>query len=201
MGRRRTSPADYHARVERRGHAECWPWQGRFDRDGYPEISVGGRRTRGHRYGWSLAFGPIADGMMVCHRCDNRACCNPGHWFLGTSAVNVADRDSKGRQVQGARHWSRLHPDRVPRGAAHFARRHPERMASGDRNGARLHPERLARGERNGRARLTSSDVHFIRHWATRNHSNIAIAEAFTVSRGTISRILRGELWQHVGDA
>lgn len=200
MGRRRTSPEDYHARVDRRGPNDCWPWTRRLDKDGYPEISIGGRRTRAHRYGWTLAFGPIPDGLSVCHKCDYRACCNPTHWFLGTTAVNVADRNAKGRQMQGDRHWSRAHPERVPRGDQHFARRHPERLARGDRNGARLHPERRPRGERNGCAKLIDAEIPFIRHWAS-THSNIVIAEAFSVSRGTISRILRGELWQHVGAA
>ena len=57
-----------------------------------------------HRRAWVEANGPIPDGMMVCHRCDNPACINPEHLFIGTALDNNRDREAKGRRnVKGER--------------------------------------------------------------------------------------------------
>ena len=41
--------------------------------------------------------GPIAPGMCVLHKCDNRCCVRPSHLFIGSQAANVADMIAKGR--------------------------------------------------------------------------------------------------------
>lgn len=77
----------------------CWLWTGSHTKAGYGNI--GGERNStnryAHRVSWEIHFGPIPDGMEVCHSCDNPPCCNPSHLFLGSHADNMADRDAKGR--------------------------------------------------------------------------------------------------------
>jgi hypothetical protein len=62
-----------------------------------PPIRFFGRRELAHRAAYMLEVGPIPEGMVVRHKCDNPICCNPQHLELGTQKDNVHDTISRGR--------------------------------------------------------------------------------------------------------
>jgi hypothetical protein len=83
--------------------ADCWPFKGYRNKEGYGRVSIAGKLMLAHRVAWILTNGPIPKskaskhGTVVMHRCDNPACCNPKHLRLGTQRENIADRKTKGR--------------------------------------------------------------------------------------------------------
>jgi len=82
---------------------DCWLWTGGTFKNGYGMVAMGrkpdGRAVNGyaHRIAYGLINGPIPDGLVVRHRCDNPPCCNPDHLLIGTQAENIADAQRQGR--------------------------------------------------------------------------------------------------------
>jgi hypothetical protein len=90
--------AERFASKHTRPEVGCWIWQAATN-GRYGLISSGGKMLKAHRAAYQMHRGPIPDGMVVMHACDNPLCVNPDHLSLGTQLDNIRDRDRKGRQV------------------------------------------------------------------------------------------------------
>ncbi len=90
----------------------CWTWRGTVHHSGYGVFALPGRRqVRAHRAAYFIATDELPGDHLVCHRCDNPRCVNPGHMFLGSSADNKNDSVAKRRHGYGARNGRALLTD------------------------------------------------------------------------------------------
>lgn len=100
-------PKDFWAHTERASNG-CLHWLGASTTSGNGRLLVGGKTWLAHRYAWFITYGPIPDGLFVCHHCDNPICVEPTHLFLGTDLDNQRDAHRKGRHAgflqRGQRH-------------------------------------------------------------------------------------------------
>ncbi len=167
----------FWSKVDRSDPDGCWPWKrGRFSQ-GYGAFYLNGRQHKAHRIAWTFTNGPIPDGVLVRHHCDNPPCCRPDHLLLGAHVDNTADMDTRGRRVIG----------RTP----------PEVRTAALRKFHDEHPGHWA-GERNGRAKLTTEQVVEIRQRRAAGVTLVELATTYGITSALVSRIARRLAWTHV---
>jgi hypothetical protein len=100
--------ADYLAKLKFRCNiteAGCWEFRGFRHQSrawkggsGYGTMSYRCKNWRTNRLAFHLAKGPIPEGHVIRHTCDNQCCCNPDHLLSGTQKENIADCIARGKQ-------------------------------------------------------------------------------------------------------
>lgn len=91
----------FWSKVDIKGEDDCWNWKAAILNTGYGQIRINNRGVLAHRVAYQLFYGNFSDELLMCHKCDNRACCNPKHLFLGTIQDNNRDMLEKGRNAKG----------------------------------------------------------------------------------------------------
>jgi hypothetical protein len=164
---------------------ECWEWKAGASSHGYGGFKVAGQLLRAHRVAWELTYGPIPEGMVVCHRCDNPSCVRPDHLFIGTVADNNRDRSAKGRSAYGERNGSTKYWEKQWQ----------------LRGGKPAKPEYDPRGEANPNAKLTWLQVRRMRAlYAQGKYKQTELATIFGVNKAEVCLIVHGKIWWEAQD-
>ena len=79
----------------------CWEWDGYKNSAGYGVLSYQSQMYLAHRLAYETWIGPIPDGLLVCHTCDNPPCINPDHLYVGTQQDNMKDMAKRKRSYWG----------------------------------------------------------------------------------------------------
>lgn len=144
----------------------CWPWRGKPNAKGYGRFGLNRAVYIAHRVAFALVVASPPSDRAVCHTCDNPACCNPAHHFLGTTATNNRDMWTKGR-------------GRIPH-------QHSRTTFSAEFFAVHGHP----------RAKLTWEQVRAIRALPQRYGVLSQLARQFGVSVPVIDAIREGRTWK-----
>ena len=85
----------------------CWNWDGTTYNE-YGKFHLNGTSKWAHRVSWIMHYGLIPNGMLICHKCDNKRCVNPNHLYSGTPSDNINDRYKRFPDSGRGRNYSKL---------------------------------------------------------------------------------------------
>jgi len=92
---------------------ECWYWIGEIQKNGYGYIKLTNYNTsaykRIHRVAaWIWLDFDLDSNLHILHKCNNKACLNPDHLYIGTHQDNMNDRKNNGnyKGIKGTKNFN-----------------------------------------------------------------------------------------------
>lgn len=122
-------------------------------------------------------------GLQCRHLDGNRENNAVENLAWGTAIENALDKELHGTVARGERHGWHTNPHLIPRG---------------DRHGSRTCPDRVPRGVAHGRSKLTDDAVREMRALHASGVSYSKLALRFSLTKGNVGKVIRGEQWAHV---
>lgn len=93
---------------------KCWVWTGAVSSGGYGNTSITTNNVKRwvvvHRAVYTVRVGPVDPNLELDHLCRDRACCNPEHLEVVTSAVNTQRGNSPPAKNKAKDHCKHGHP-------------------------------------------------------------------------------------------
>jgi plasmid maintenance system antidote protein VapI len=206
----------------------CWLWTGgRMSAAGYGMFYLDGRTIGAHCASHILFNGPIPDGFVVKHSCDDKRCANPAHLSAGTHQENMQESMDRGRHLKGSQHGrAKLTEESVAAMRGEYIEGRPgegsrladkyrvsESLVSTVVAGSRWkhvtallgsapsadapHQSPLA-GEGHHKAKLTDGDVKEMRLFRQLGLGVSEMAEKYGIEKAQVSAICTGQAWGHV---
>lgn len=192
----------------------CWEWQALKTPTGYGRFCIGSKWYLAHRVSYAMHHRVDPDILLVCHKCDNPACVNPDHLFLGEHVDNIRDMMNKGRegfitkltedQVEEIRRLVVTEDMYIADVASQFGVSYSlvQKLIN---NKFRLtetkkdvNLRRAPRGERCHASKLTADDVRQIRLDRSKGVKIVDLAKQYSVSAASISSIVLRKKWKHI---
>jgi hypothetical protein len=91
---------DYYTRRAENG---CLEWVGGLHKNGYGSMRINYTQQYAHRVAWKLHYGVWPD-HLVCHKCNNKKCCDWEHLYKATNTQNLLDASASGLFGNGRAH-------------------------------------------------------------------------------------------------
>ena len=201
----------------------CWIWIGSYyGAGGYGQFHMDGEKIQAHRASHVMFKGPIPEGHVIRHDCDDRACVNPQHLQSGTQKENMQDsRDRNRRPFGSAVGTAKLDEDKVAAMKGEFIDRPGEMTRLADKyRMAICTVSSIIHGETwkhvttplgsapSGdaarpflRGKITEAQVMEIRALRATGETLSSLAEAYGLSKNYVWQICNFRTWKHVGPA